>query len=280
MFFPTEISNLKTENIPSLTVYRSTAFAGFEAALAHGFSSREGGCSKQPYTGCNLGLTSGDKVEDVQANRIAFAEAVGILPSQVACGIQVHSTNIYTAGKADAGKGYLDVREAVPDTDGMVTNVPGVALITLYADCTPILYYNPVQQVIAVTHCGWKGTVGKIATKMIRRMEEEFGCQPADTLVAIGPSISQANYEVDEPVLARVREAFSFAEEIIQPVDETHGKVDLWKANRRQLMEAGVLPEHIDVSGMCTYQMHDTFYSHRYDKGITGRNAALIMLKE
>lgn len=262
-----------------LTIYHAPQLYR-ESGIVHGFSSRIGGYSKTPYQGLNLGLTTGDNIDSVKQNRIAFANALGIMPEQVVCGYQVHGTNIARIKAQDGGKGFFDAAAALPDTDGLVTAERGVALMTLYADCVPVLFYDAHAQVIAVCHCGWRGTVNRMACKTASVMMEEYGCRAEHILAAIGPSISQANYEVDAHVLEQFREAFSFGDALITPTDDCHGKVDLWKANQLQLEELGLLREHIEVSGLCTYQHVDKFYSHRAEAGITGRNAALLMLKE
>ena len=249
-----------------------------QRGLVHGFSSRGGGYSRGAYASLNLGLTSGDNLMEVRQNRLLFATTLGIGPERVVCGRQVHSTNIAQVGKGQMGRGFLDAAQALPDTDGLVTDAHGVALLTLFADCVPVLFHDPVRQVIGVCHCGWRGTVGKIAAKMAGLMVQAYGCQPENICAAIGPSISRDAYEVDLPVLTQFRQAFSFADALITPVDDTHGKLDLWEANRLQLLEAGLLAQHIDVSGLCTFQNHQTFFSHRADQGNTGRNGALLMM--
>jgi len=262
-----------------LAIYRSPLLKQQrDRGLVHGFSSRGGGYSDGAYSSLNLGLTSGDAVMDVRQNRLLFATTLGISPERVVCGHQVHSTNIARVGRAEMGRGFLDAAQALPDTDGLITAEHGVALMTLFADCVPVLFYEPVQEVIAVCHCGWRGTVNHMAAKMASLMVEAYGCAADRILAAIGPSISQAAYEVDLPVLEQVRQAFSFAAKIIQPVDDTHGKVDLWQANRLQLLEVGLTDAHIDVSGLCTFQQHQHFFSHRADQGKTGRNGALLMM--
>lgn len=260
-----------------LEIYKSPLLLN-QRGLVHGFSSRAGGFSSGVYSSLNLGLTSGDVLMDVRQNRMLFATTLGIGPERVVCGRQVHSTHIAQVGKDQAGQGFLDAAQALPDTDGLVTNERGVALLTLYADCVPVLFYDPVQKVIGVCHCGWRGTVGKIAAKMVQCMVQHYGCQAEQICAAIGPSISRAAYEVDQPVLEQFRQAFSFADQLITPVDATHGKVDLWEANRLQLIEAGMVSNRIDVSGLCTFQHNRTFFSHRADRGKTGRNGALLMM--
>ncbi len=263
----------------SLTIYQSSLFAA-QTGIVHGFSSRAGGYSEAPYQGLNLGLTSGDDQAAVQQNRIAFAEVLGIVPENIVIGYQVHSTNIADVTMQDRGRGFLDAATALPDTDGLITGERGVALMTLYADCVPVLFYDAVQQVIAVCHCGWRGTVNRMAAKTAQTMMCKYGCRAEHIYAVIGPSISQQNYEVDASVLTQFQGAFSFADQLIVPTDESHGKVDLWKANQLQLEEVGLLSKHIDVSGLCTYQHADIFYSHRADHGIAGRNGALLMLQE
>ena len=144
----------------NLTIYTSSLLKN-QIPLVHGFSSRVGGYSKAPYQGLNMGLTSGDDVAAVIQNRTVFANALGISAEQVVSGMQVHGTNIAHVTKKDAGKGFLDAVAALPDTDGLVTAERNIALMTLYADCVPVLFYDPKQQVIAVCHCGWRGTVSR-----------------------------------------------------------------------------------------------------------------------
>lgn len=263
----------------TLTIYQSPLLCSQQAhGLRHGFSSRGSGYSTGIYSSLNLGLTSGDCLSAVQQNRQLFAAALEIAPTQVVCGRQVHGTQIARVGKADGGRGFLDAATALPDTDGLITNERGVALMTLYADCVPVLFYAPGQEVIGVCHCGWRGTVAKLAAKMAHLMQEAYHCNAADILVAIGPSVSRSAYEVDTTVLEQFCQAFSFAEQLITPTDADHGQVDLWEANRLQLLEAGLAEQHIDVSGLCTVQHAQSFFSHRAHQGKTGRNGALLML--
>lgn len=260
-----------------LHIYKSNLLRQ-QSGLVHGFSSRTGGYSRGFFSSLNLSLTTGDDVLDVRQNRLLFATTLGIGPERVVCGTQVHSTNIARVGAEDGGKGFLDAATGIADTDGLVTDERGVALMTLFADCVPVLFHDPVARVIAVTHCGWKGTVGGIAAKMAGLMAGEYGCDVRNIRAAIGPSISKDAYEVDTPVIEQFREAFSFAERLIDQVDDTHARIDLWEANRLQLIEAGLQENHIEVSGLCTFRNNSTFFSHRADGGKTGRNGALIMM--
>lgn len=248
--------------------------------ITHGFSTRLGGCSLAPYHSLNMGIYGADALEFVQCNRRRFAKSLGIKPEQVVCGKQVHGTQIQQVTRADRGRGYLQPETAFADTDGLITNEPGVALLTCFADCVPVMFLDPVRKVIAVCHCGWRGTVARMAAKTAQRMIDTYSCNPNHILCAIGPSISVDAYEVDQPVLAQFRQAFVFAEQCIRQTSDTHGHLDLWQANRLQLMEIGLKSEHIHISGLCTAANQAMFFSHRASGGKTGRNGALIMLKE
>lgn len=248
--------------------------------VAHGFSTREGGVSPAPYDSLNLGLYNDDTLANMQENRKRFAAAVGVRPEQAVCGKQVHLTNVQVVGKEDCGKGYLEPDSAFPDTDALITNEKGVALVTCFADCVPIMLLDPVQEAIGICHCGWRGTVERMAAKTVQAMEKHFNSKAKDILVVIGPSISAQHYEVDKQVLQRFREAFVFAEQCINMRNEEHGLLDLWQINKLQLEEIGVRAENIQVSGLCTFQNQEQFFSHRASGGQTGRNAAILMLKE
>ena len=268
---------IKNEN--GLTFWQAEKF--IETGLvAHGFSTREGGVSPAPYDSLNLGLYNDDSLVNMQENRKRFAYAVGVRPEQAVCGKQVHLTNIQVVGKEDCGKGYLEPDTAFPDTDALITNEKDVALVTCFADCVPIMLLDPVAEAIGICHCGWRGTVERMAVKTVQAMEEHFNSQAKDILVVIGPSISMQHYEVDKQVLQRFRDAFTFAEQCITMCDEEHGLLDLWQINKLQLEEIGVKAENIQISGLCTFEEQAQFFSHRASGGQTGRNAGILMLKE
>jgi len=164
--------------------------------------------------------------------------------------------------------------------DALITNEKKLPLLLFFADCTPILIFDPVHHAIGAAHGGWKGTVQKIAAKTIRAMAEEFGTNPADCLVGIGPAIGACCYEVG----ANVRDAFTAAfprqqGALLFPVSADKWKLDLWQANRCQLEEIGVLADKIDMANSCTQCNDNVFFSYRADNGHTGRIGALICLK-
>jgi purine-nucleoside/S-methyl-5'-thioadenosine phosphorylase / adenosine deaminase len=146
------------------------------------------------------------------------------------------------------------------------------------ADCIPVLLFDPAKPAVGAVHAGWRSTVKKIVQKAINRMSEEYGSEPSRMIAAIGPAIGPECYEVDEPVMGPVREAFSFWEEVTAPRGSDRWSLDLVKANRMELMQIGLLDKNIHSVGMCTACRKDLFYSYRAE-GRTGRMLSVIMLK-
>lgn len=247
--------------------------------VQHGFSTRLGGVSQEPFGSLDLGIYNEDDLSAIQANRLAFAETVGVPAAQIVCCHQVHGTKVAAVGSRDGGRGFLDGKTAIVDTDGLMTNEPGVGLWACFADCTPLFFLDPVKRVIAVSHAGWRGTVARMGPVTVKRMQEVYGCAPQDILAGIGPSIGACHYEVDAPVIAKVQQAFDFWPQVLHFTGPDRARLDLWEANRLALLEAGLIGEHITVSGWCTYCFADYFYSYRRDNGRTGRMAALMSLQ-
>jgi polyphenol oxidase len=160
----------------------------------------------------------------------------------------------------------------------MITNTPGIAVGVETADCVPILLYAPGVAAVGAVHAGWRSTVQKIVQKAVTRMREEFRADPADMVAAIGPAIGPECYEVDEPVMGPVREAFSFWKDIAAPRGNDRWSLDLAKANKLELIQVGLLEKNIHSLGMCTSCRRDLFYSFRAE-GRTGRMLSAIMLK-
>ena len=250
-----------------------------EDRLVHGFSARQGGVSEAPFDTLNMALHVGDNPAHVWENRRRYFASLG-LDAELLCTIrQVHGTEIVRAFRRDAGRGARDYADAFADADAVITNDSGVALMLCYADCVPVLLYDPVHNAAGVVHAGWKGTVERIAVKTIARMGEEFGTDAADVLAGIGPSIGAGCYAVGVEVAARFRTAFpAYAAEIVQERDGAI-HLDLWAANRLQLTEAGVAEENIDSAGICTSCDRSFFYSYRAADGRTGRLAAVMELR-
>jgi YfiH family protein len=202
----------------------------------------------------------------------AVAEAFGIHTYRVVTVNQVHGENIVKVDDLN----FRDIRNA--HADAMITNVPELAIGVETADCVPVLLFDPVKRAIGAVHAGWRSTVRKIVQKAINRMSEEFGTEPARMIAAIGPAIGPECYEVDEPVIGPVRDAFSFWPDVTVPRDDEHWGLDLVKANRMELMQIGLVEKNIHSLGMCTACRKDLFYSYRVE-GRTGRMLSAIMLK-
>ncbi|ABO49245.1 protein of unknown function DUF152 [Desulforamulus reducens MI-1] len=247
--------------------------------IIHGFTTRQGGVSKEPFDDLNMALHVEDNPAHVRANRKIACQALGIDSEQLVAAIQVHGKRVEVVGPEHRGRGALQYDTALPDADALITNSPGVPLSSYYADCVPILFYDPVKICVGLTHAGWRGTVQRIAAETVKRMSEVFGSIPGDILVGVGPSIGACCYQVDEPVQQRVASQFKQWQELLKPVGVGHWQLDLWETNRQVLLEVGVKPEHIVVAGLCTACHNDMFFSHRADKGKTGRMASLIMIK-
>ena len=168
------------------------------------------------------------------------------------------------------------------DVDGLVTNVPGLCLVTFYADCVPLFFVDPVKKVIGLSHSGWRGTVGKIGKVTVELMKEQYGCHPSDILAAVGPSICQDCYEVSEEVVEKFRENFArkYWEDLFYQKENGKYQLNLWKANEIIFTESGILPEHMAVTNLCTHCNSDVLYSHRTMGDKRGNLAAFLALKE
>ncbi|MEG6522206.1 peptidoglycan editing factor PgeF [Desulfotomaculum sp. 1211_IL3151] len=256
-------------------------FAAFKQdnRIVHGFTTRVGGISQQPYAELNMALHVGDDPGHVQANRQIACQALGMPHQDLVAAVQVHGNRVQVVGPEHRGRGAVDYSTALPDTDALITNSPGVPLSSYYADCVPILYYDPVKKCVGLAHAGWRGTVQRIASETVRQMELAFGCNPGDILVGIGPSIGPCCYQVDEPVQQVVVSRFKQWRELLKPAGIGHWKLHLWETNRQALLEAAIKPENITLAGLCTVCHNDMFFSHRAEKGKTGRMASLIMIK-
>ena len=192
---------------------------------------------------------------------------------------QVHGDAVACVDEQDAGRGSQSYDDCIKETDALITDTPGLPLMLCFADCTPIVFLDPEKRAVGIAHGGWKGTVQSIAAKTLARMTEAFGTQPRDVLVGIGPSIGPCCYEVGAEVAARFCAAFPYAEELLLHETDGHVHLDLWEANRQQLLRSGVPEENIEVAGECTCCRHAWYYSYRADQGKTGRIAALISLR-
>ena len=237
----------------------------------HGFSTRLGGVSTGCFSSMNISLTRGDDPEAVKKNRELIAQAIGVEVADFTYTQQTHTTNVKRVYARERGQSF-------PETDGMITDVPGICLVTSYADCVPLYFVDPVKKAIGLAHSGWRGTVAGMGACMVQFMREHFHSDPKDLIAAIGPSICVDCYEVSEEVAEQFREGFP--EEVLQP-GKADGKyqLDLWKANESILLKAGILPKHLTVTDVCTCHNPEYLFSHRASHGQRGNLAAFLMLK-
>jgi YfiH family protein len=239
--------------------------------LIHAISTRHGGVSSAPFLTLNLSRTTGDDATNVAMNIQRLHDALGLDATATISASQAQVDRVAVVGAAQRGT-------IIREVDALLTNEPGVPLMLRYADCVPIFLFDPVHRAIGVAHAGWRGTVGKIATKTARAMVDAFGTQPRDLIACIAPSIGPCCYRIGEDVSAQVRAAFVDADELL--IAQAGGGVhlDLWKANAQQLRELGV--EQIEITGICTADHTDDFYSWRAENAKTGRFGAIIALSD
>lgn len=246
-------------------------------AVRHTFSTRLGGVSGGQYSTMNTSFSSGDNFENVEENYRRLCSAVNIDISHLVLSKQTHTNNVKIVTKADCGTGYT--KPSFSDVDGLITNESGVALVTQYADCTPLLFCDPVKRVCATSHAGWRGTVSQIGKVTVKKMVSEFGCNPKDIIAAIGPCICQNCYEVDTPVFdAFVESGIDITNVFCEGKDENHFMLNLVAANKNILMDAGIPEENIDISDICTCCNASELHSHRATAGKRGNLAAIIEL--
>lgn len=240
------------------------------APIIHGIFTRLGGVSQAPWASFNLGGTVGDELAAVRENHRRMYAALELDESRACTVWQVHSADTVVVHHP------VQHRRWLARADGMVTNRPGVPLTMRFADCTPILLYDPVQQAIGIAHAGWRGTVTGAGVSAVDAMVAAFGTHPADIQAGIGPSIGPDRYQVGEEVVTAVKNYFGHTDGLIKRADDGSAYLNLWTANRLALERAGIT--QIEVAGLCTATRTDEFYSHRAEHGRTGRFGAVIAL--
>lgn len=249
---------MNTETVPLLR--RPAIFMSFPELRA-AESTRHGGVSPAPYASLNLGKSTDDDPVNVLENRRRFCAALGFTPEQMAWSYQVHGNRVRLVETPGGAEGY----------DAMITRQAGILLAVTVADCTPILVYDPVRRAMAAIHAGWRGTAAGIVTETLRAMAEAFGTRGADCWAYVGTCIDECSYEVGEEVAGAFDPRF-------KRYDPSSGKyfLDLKKANAAQLQAAGVLPGQIELSPWSTVLHNADYFSHRLEKGVTGRMLGAI----
>jgi hypothetical protein len=248
----------------------------FNSDINHFITTREKLTLSSNSDDFNLSISQTKNIESVITNRKILASAVGLSPNDFVFPIQVHGTNIVKITDENRGKGCFSLTDAFANTDGFITNIQRLCLITMAADCVPIIFFDSIKKAIGVAHAGWKGTVLRIPRYLIEAMQHEYGTKPRDLIVGIGPSGGPCCYEVGQDVEAEVKNSFSNCENIIKNVEDKT-IFDMWEANRTTLIEAGVKPGNIQISGICTISSNNKFFSARQGDG--GRFVAGIFLK-
>ncbi|MFO7890097.1 MAG: peptidoglycan editing factor PgeF [bacterium] len=229
----------------------------FSEHICHGFSTRKGGVSTYPYDSLNLGFDTEDQYCNVFENRKKFFNAIGVSEEKAAIPKQVHGDKIEVITRPGL----------YPATDGLITRAPGVVLTVQTADCVPVFLYEPVKRIIAAVHAGWRGTCKKIVIKTIGIMVKKFSLKTENIFAFLGPSIGSCCYKVGD----KVKQKF--------PAEYIHNSyLDLWSYLHDQLIEAECISENIYISRLCTACYPEWFFSHRRDKGKTGRMLAFIYI--
>lgn len=269
-------TELKEKNHVPYIQFKNLSATGI---VKHGFSTRKGGVSTGIFSSMNLNFKRGDDPDAVMENYRRMAAALNMRVEDMVLSDQTHTTNVRVITEEDRGKGILKPQD-YSDVDGMITNVPGIVLVTSYADCVPLYFVDPVRKAIGLSHSGWKGTVGHIGLKTVWKMHEVYGSEPKDIVAAIGPSICQSCYEVSDDVAEAFRANFTADEAADILLDKGNGKyqLDLWKANWYVLTDAGILPEHLSVTDLCTACHPDLLWSHRKTNGQRGGLSAFLSL--
>lgn len=249
--------------------------------LIQGFSTRMGGVSEGYLSSMNLSFSRGDKEENVRENFRRIADAIGFSTENLVFSQQTHTTNVRVVDEKDRGKGFGKPLDYT-DVDGLVTDVPGVVLATFYADCVPLYFVDPVRRAIGLSHSGWRGTVHKMGKVTVQTMADCYGCRPENILAVIGPSICQKCYEVSEEVIQEFCHFYreDCQEQLYYRKENGRYQLNLWRANEIVMEEAGILPEHIFITDLCTCCNPGIFYSHRASGGKRGNLAAFLGLKE
>jgi len=244
------------------------------------FTTRMGGVSHGKYASMNMSFSNGDRPKLVRENYNILFGALRVIRDVFPTCYHPHTNNIRVVKEWDIGKGIVIHRD-YNNIDGLVTDIKGVALVTQFADCVPLLFYDPVNEIIGAAHAGWRGTMLEIGKKMVEVMVGRFNCEPKNIKVAIGPSIGQCCYEVDDPVYMKF-DALDYISKKSIFTEKENGRymLDLWTANRLILEKAGIKRKNICVTDLCTCCNSNFFHSHRASGGSRGNLAAVIALKD
>lgn len=218
--------------------------------------------ASRPVGGDMSFTTGAADLEGVVANRRRALGQIGRLPDQaVVCGL-VHGTTVQVVAGRDAGRGILPSTNLIRETDGIITREPGLALLMCFADCVPLIVVDTAQRAIGLAHAGWRGTLAGMAGALVTAMHEQCGSDTASLLAVIGPSIGPEVYTVGEEVVSAFTQAYP--DDPLFTTDARGTQLNLWEANRRQFMRAGLSPSAVSCADFCTYTHGERLFSHRY----------------
>lgn len=270
-------SNVERGGVPYLS-FKALEDTGM---VVNGFSTRLGGASKGRFATMNFSYSRKDDPADVLENFTRMADALGVERDRMVVSYQTHTTNVRRVTREDEGKGVIRERD-YKDVDGLITDVPGITLVTFYADCVPLYLVDQAHRAIGLSHSGWRGTVKRMGQVTMDAMKEAFGTRPENLTVCIGPSICRDCFEVGEEVAEAFAEAFDarYRDELYS-ANGKPGKyqLDLWKANEIIFREAGVPKEQIHTTNICTMCNSDYLFSHRRVGEERGNLAAFLSIR-
>ncbi|MDH6356226.1 peptidoglycan editing factor PgeF [Parabacteroides sp. PF5-9] len=270
---------MKTVTVDGLRLYQFTQLSR-ENSISHFVSTIHGGVSQGSYKSLNLGAYCEDDPVAVRTNRQRLANGLSIDVEKLVVPYQVHGVNMLKIDSSFLSLSAEEQNRQLYGVDALITNQPEICIAVSTADCVPLLLYSPEKQVVAAVHAGWRGTVGQIAQKVVLQLKKQFGCDPQTLFAGIGPSICQHHFEVGEEVV----DAFVAARQDMQSILSRHPKtqkahIDLWKANRLQLEEAGVPFKQIEMACLCTVCQQEDFFSARRSGLLSGRMLSGIWMK-
>ncbi|MDO4328266.1 MAG: peptidoglycan editing factor PgeF [Lachnospiraceae bacterium] len=249
--------------------------------VANGFSTRMGGASTGKFATMNFSYSRKDDPEHVLENYTRIATALGVERDRMVVSWQTHTTNVRLVTREDEGKGVIRERD-YRDVDGLICDIPGITLVTFYADCVPLYFVDPKHRAVGLSHSGWRGTVNRMGQVTIDAMKEAFGTCPEDVIACIGPSICRDCFEVGEEVVEEFQKTFRPHQwDQLWAKNGKPGKyqLDLWKANELILKEAGIPGEQITVTNICTLCNHEYLFSHRKCGENRGNLAAFLGIR-
>jgi YfiH family protein len=239
-----------------------------EMGLLHCFTTKD----------MDIGLKTNGNVEDIKKNFDYIFDFIGVKPKEHYQGYQVHSGNVVNITDISQGSYYESTGKVFYDTDGLVTGIKNIALVSRFADCTPIILYDPIKKVQGNIHSGWKGTLQRIGANGIDIMVKEYGCNPEDIIAIIGPTIGKDDFEVESDVMTLFEKEFDFSREIIRQKNEIKFLIDLQTTNKKILLSKGIKDDNLHIIDLSTYSKADLLHSYRRDKDKFGLMGAITVM--